>query len=331
MFDNNLPINQQVPAYLNDEPTDNPYHFELMIDEENHQFIGKRLDYYLANCLPFSRGIVQRWVEQKEVYVNGQAKHNNYRLKADDEIVVDAQPLPSDLAFSAENIALKCVYEDDDLLIIHKPIGMVCHPAPGNWQHTLVNALLYHYPQTVLLPRAGLVHRLDKMTSGLLVVAKHLSSYTALVAQLQQRLFKREYLAIVRGLLTHSGTVDQPIARHPILKTKMAIVPVGKGGKLATTHYKSIKVDVQNNCTLVHCQLETGRTHQIRVHMTSIGYDLLGDILYGKDTTSVFYQMQRQALHAFKLTLTQPITGNLICVEVLPEDEMLNVLKPMLA
>ncbi len=205
-----------------------------------------------------------------------------------------------------EAIALQVVFEDEQLLVVDKPAGLVVHPGSGNRSGTLMNALLHHAPQLAAIPRAGIVHRLDKDTSGLLVVAKTLAAQTDLVRQLQARTVKRHYLALVHGTLAKDGTVDAPIGRHPVQRTKMAVV---ERGREARTHYAVRERFAA--ATLVECRLETGRTHQIRVHMASIGHPLVGDPTYGKRKSgdARLDAFPRQALHAFRLALIHPATG----------------------
>ena len=217
-----------------------------------------------------------------------------------------------------EDIALNIVYEDEALLIIDKPAGLVVHPGSGNWSGTLQNALLHHAPQLANVPRAGIVHRLDKDTSGLMVVAKTLPAQTALVRQLQARTVKRFYQALVRGVLERGGTVDAPLGRHPTQRTRMAVVATGKP---ARTHYRIVERFV--DCTLVDCALETGRTHQIRVHMLSLGHPLVGDPVYGSGASRIPRgpEFARQALHARRLGLIHPLTGKpMQWKSALPED-----------
>lgn len=210
------------------------------------------------------------------------------------------------------------VHEDSALLIINKPAGLVVHPGSGNWTGTLQNALLHHAPELEQVPRAGIVHRLDKDTSGLMVVARTLEAQTDLVRQLQARTVKRYYYALVRGNMERGGTVDAPIGRHSTQRTKMAIM---QGGKPARTHYRIVERFL--DCTLVECALETGRTHQIRVHMTSIGHPLVGDPVYGTGASRVPIgpEFPRQALHARRLGLVHPLTGkSMLWKSELPED-----------
>jgi 23S rRNA pseudouridine1911/1915/1917 synthase len=238
-------------------------------------------------------------------------------------------------AFKPENIALDIVYEDDTILVINKPAGLVVHPAAGNWSGTLLNALLHHLPQLGDVPRAGIVHRLDKDTSGLLVVAKTLEAQTSLVRQLQARTVKREYRAIVWGIMWRHGTVNQPIGRHSHARTKMAI---SRTGKPAVTHYEVLERFGTN--TYVRCQLETGRTHQIRVHMQFLKAPIVGDKVYGIGNIIPHKQMtqtlrdaitdfNRQALHAVKLGLIHPKTNEFMEWQTELADDMRGLLEAM--
>jgi 23S rRNA pseudouridine1911/1915/1917 synthase len=217
-----------------------------------------------------------------------------------------------------EDIPLDVVFEDETLLVINKPAGLVVHPGSGNWSGTLMNALLHHVPGIEVVPRAGIVHRLDKDTSGLLVVAKTLEAQTHLVRQLQERTVRRIYLALAAGAMKHEGTVNEPIGRHPSQRIKMAIVPENRGGKPAITNIRILELFPYT--TFVECSLETGRTHQIRVHMAAIHHPLVGDQVYGKHNPKL-PEFPRQALHATRLGLVHPLTGLKMQWEVpMPED-----------
>jgi 23S rRNA pseudouridine1911/1915/1917 synthase len=272
---------------------------------------GLRLDQVLAKLLPdYSRSRLQSWIENEQVLLNGKSASIKQKVWGGETLDVIPQSDPAEQSHQAENIALDIVYEDDSILVINKPVGLVVHPGSGNWQGTLLNALLHHAPQLAGIPRAGIVHRLDKDTSGLLVVAKTLTAQTDLVRQLQARTVQREYLALVCGEVTRNGKVDAPIDRHPAQRTKMAVVP---DGKPAITHY-SIEERFPG-CTLLRCKLETGRTHQIRVHMAHIHHPLVGDSAYLKGAQKCPAQMRtvladfpRQALHAERLGLVHPET-----------------------
>jgi 23S rRNA pseudouridine1911/1915/1917 synthase len=270
---------------------------------------GQRLDKVVAGLVPqFSRSRLQQWFEAGHVTVDGKPVRGKGTAFGDETVVVVPQPAPEDTAFAPEAIRLDIVYEDDAILVINKPAGLVVHPGSGNWSGTLLNGLLHHCPQLVSVPRAGIVHRLDKDTSGLMVVGKTLESQTDLVRQLQARSVKREYLALVWGTPRLSGTIDSPIARHPKERTKMAVVssPLAKP---AITHYELLETGELDRrpVSLVQCRLETGRTHQIRVHMQHLGYTLVGDTVYGKPHLQSFFH--RQALQARRLGLVHPSTG----------------------
>lgn len=262
-----------------------------------------RLDQALAQLLPaFSRSRLQQWIKAERVWIDGKTLSPKDKVWGGEAVVLEPEADPAEVAFAPENIPLDIIYQDDTLAVINKPAGLVVHPGSGNWSGTLLNALLHHFPQVAGVPRAGIVHRLDKDTSGLMVVAKTLTAQTDLVRQLQARTVKREYLALVEGTLIGSGRVDAPIGRHPTQRVKMAVV---ESGKAAVTHYQV--VEQLPGCTLVRCRLETGRTHQIRVHMLSLGHPLVGDPVYGKSRGSAA-EFARQALHATQLELTHPVS-----------------------
>ena len=273
---------------------------------------GLRLDQALQQLLPdYSRSRLQTWIKDKRVTLDGECVAPKQAVWGGGKVRVEPELHPSETPYAAEEIALDIVYEDDALLVVNKPAGLVVHPGSGNWQGTMLNALLHHAPQLACIPRAGIVHRLDKDTSGLLVVAKTLTSQTDLVRQLQARSVKRDYLAVVQGLVACDGEVDAPLGRHPSQRVKMAIV---HNGKPAVTHYTVLEHFERH--TLIRCSLETGRTHQIRVHMQSIGHPLAGDPVYGGRPMNLPPQLQdvirnlgRQALHAERLGLIHPVSG----------------------
>ena len=272
------------------------------------EMAGLRLDQALARLLPEeSRSRLARLIEEGHVRIDGETAAVRRKVKSGESVEVWLAPRPVDTAFRAEAIDLTIIHEDGDLLVIDKPAGLVVHPGSGNWEGTMLNALLHHVPQAQSLPRAGIVHRLDKETSGLLVVAKTEAAQAALVRQLQARSVSRTYLAVARGRVARDGTVDAPIGRHPVQRTKMAVVP---NGKPAVTHYELIERFPAH--TLLQCRLETGRTHQIRVHLASIGHPLEGDVAYAGRGQRVF---GRQALHAWKLAFVHPSSGKTLSFE----------------
>jgi 23S rRNA pseudouridine1911/1915/1917 synthase len=269
------------------------------------EYVGLRLDQVLARLLPeYSRSRLARWVREQQITLDGRTAVPSEKLRGGERIELVPSLDPEILAHRAQDIPLEVIYEDDTLLVVNKPPGLVVHPGSGNWDGTLLNALLKHAPRLERLPRAGIVHRLDKDTSGLLVVAKTLAAQTDLVRQLQARTVTRSYLALVHGRVPRDGKVDAPIGRHPAHRTRMAVVARGKP---AITHYEI--VERYETTTLLRCRLETGRTHQIRVHLNSIGYPLVGDPVYGKKRPLPdALRFERQALHADKLVLVHPAT-----------------------
>ncbi|OWW22810.1 RNA pseudouridine synthase [Noviherbaspirillum denitrificans] len=273
------------------------------------QFCGVRLDKALSLLLTdYSRSRIQQWIDAGHVTVDGQPARGKTTMLGDETIVVEPQEAEEEQAYKPEAMPLSIVHEDKAILVINKPAGLVVHPAAGNWSGTLLNGLLHHAPALATVPRAGIVHRLDKETSGLMVVAKTLQAQTDLVRQLQARTVKREYLALVWGQPQVSGRIEAAIGRHPRDRIRMA-VSHHESAKAAVTHYNRLATGSLDGrqVSLIKCRLETGRTHQIRVHMQSIGFSLVGDPLYGKPhLASVF---PRQALHAFRLGLGHPASG----------------------
>ncbi len=269
---------------------------------------GRRLDQWLAEVLSqHSRNRLQTWIKEGRVLVDGVVpKEPKHKLAGGESIAVQEPEDEIRQSDMPEDIPLDIVFEDEAVLVINKPAGLVVHPGSGNWNGTLMNALLHHHPAAAEIPRAGIVHRLDKDTSGLMVVAKTLEAQTDLVRQLQARTVRRQYLAVVNGTVAADGTVDKPIGRHPSQRVKMAVVPENRGGKPGITHYRIL--EWYRYSTLIECSLETGRTHQIRVHMTSLSHPLLGDPVYGRPDKRL-PEFDRQALHATRLGLLHPLSG----------------------
>jgi 23S rRNA pseudouridine1911/1915/1917 synthase len=294
-------------------------------------FSGLRLDQVAAKLFPdYSRARLQLWIKSGELTVDGKQLKIREKLISGELLELHAEVENED-RWEAENLAIDIVYEDDELIVINKEAGLVVHPAAGHASGTLLNALLAYSPELASVPRAGIVHRLDKDTSGLMVVAKTLLAQNHLVNQLQERSVSREYEAVVFGTMTGGGKVEADIGRHPRHRTKMAVVNFG--GKEAITHYRLIKRFKHH--THVRCMLETGRTHQIRVHMAHIKHALIGDPLYAgrpripKAASELLINtlrgFPRQALHARRLSLRHPTSDEIVSWEVpLPEDfEML--------
>src|SRR5262245_8103879 len=278
---------------------------------------GLRLDQALARLFPdYSRNRLARWVRDGQVRIDGRrVLAPRHKVGGGEAIELDPAPQNDTPAHRGENIPLDAVHEDGSLLVLNKPAGLVVHPGSGNWHGTLLNALLHHAPALADVPRAGIVHRLDKDTSGLLVVAKTLAAQAELVRQLQARSVKREYLAVVHGRPSRDGKVDAPIGRHPVNRTRMAVTARGRP---AATHYQVL--ERYDNASLLRCRLETGRTHQIRVHLGSLGHPLVGDPTYGKRNSSIPFP--RQALHAERLALVHPVTRKTMSWQVDPPADM---------
>ncbi len=299
---------------------------------------GQRLDQVLAKLLPdYSRSRLQQWIKDGFVKVDGTTPKIKYKVKGQELLEVDlANALTCHLEtpLSPQAIPLDIVYEDSDIIMINKPTGLVVHPGAGNPDGTLLNALLHHDASLSQIPRAGVIHRLDKDTTGLLVIARNLKAHSHLVAQLQNRRFDRAYRAIVVGTMSGGGTVDQPIGRHPKQRTKMAVI---KGGRPSITHYRI------HTRYLTHTELsvilETGRTHQIRVHMAHIKHPLVGDPTYGgrlripaggnEALCNTLRQFARQALHAEKLGFIHPRSGEPVCWQAPIPSDMQNLAKQL--
>ncbi|AUI66120.1 MULTISPECIES: 23S rRNA pseudouridine(1911/1915/1917) synthase RluD [Glaesserella] len=304
--------------------------------EVTSDLLGARLDQALAQLFPdYSRSRIKVWIENEQVSVNGKIVNKAREKVFGGELIEIQAEVEEEVRFEPQDIPLNIVYEDDDILVINKPVDLVVHPGAGNPDGTVLNALLHHYPQIAEVPRAGIVHRLDKDTTGLMVIAKTIPAQTHLVTALQKREITREYEAVASGIMTQGGKVDEPMARHPTKRTAMAVHPMGKP---AVTHYRIM--ERFRNYTRLRLRLETGRTHQIRVHMAHIAHPLLGDQLYGgrpcppKGATPEFLDVlrnfKRQALHAAMLRLHHPITNELMEWHApLPDDfvELIHALK----
>lgn len=279
-------------------------HYNLNITDENSE---KRIDRFLSEYFSeYSRSFFQKLIKEKQILVNKKEIKSNYKLNRDDMVEITI-PDPEILDVEPENIPLDILYEDEDLIIVNKPKGMVVHPSAGHYSNTLVNALLYHCKDQLSgingTMRPGIVHRIDQNTTGSLVVCKNDFSHNSLAEQLKEHSITRKYRAIVHGILKEDeGTIDQPIGRHPIDRKKMAINH--KNGRHAVTHYRVL--ERFQNFTYIECQLETGRTHQIRVHMSSIHHPILGDDVYGPSKCP--YHLQGQTLHAMVIGFIHPRT-----------------------
>ncbi len=299
-------------------------------------FTGKRIDQALAEIFPqYSRMRLKNWLETEQILIDGKTKKPKDKIAGGESVIIQAK-IESECEHAAENIPLNIIFEDESIIIINKPAGLVVHPAAGNRSSTLLNALLFHVPELANLPRAGIIHRIDKETSGLLVIAKTLEAQTDLVKQLQSHEITREYEAIIQGTLTGGGTISVPIGRHPQQRIKMAVVD---NGKPATTHYWII--ERFNAHTHIKVKLETGRTHQIRVHLAHINHPIIGDPTYGgrmklpkgasQELVSALKGFKRQALHARRLQLAHPVTRELVTFEADLPDDMVRLLEELKA
>ncbi|RBW63857.1 23S rRNA pseudouridine(1911/1915/1917) synthase RluD [Vibrionales bacterium C3R12] len=293
--------------------------------------LGQRLDQAVAELFSdFSRSRVKEWILDSKIQVDGVViTKPRIRVMGGEEIIVHAE-LEDEERWEAQDIALDIVYEDDDILVINKPRGLVVHPGAGTPDGTVLNALLFHYPQIAEVPRAGIVHRLDKDTTGLMVVAKTVPAQTRLVRALQKRRITREYEAIAIGKMTAGGMIEKPIGRHT---TKRVLMAVNEMGKPAVTHYRVAEHFREH--TRIRLRLETGRTHQIRVHMSYLQYPLLGDIAYGgraripkdasQELTDMIRGFDRQALHAVMLKFEHPVTDETVEFHAPVPDDMIEM------
>ncbi len=311
-------ISIDLDAENSDDSIDMDAELELRQLTIGAQMHGQRLDRALAELIPeFSRSYLQQLIDLSGVTINGTVVMKaSARIKAGDVACVELRPTPQSLAFKPEAMCLDIVYEDDHLMVINKPAGLVVHPAPGNWSGTLLNGLLAHDKKATLLPRAGIVHRLDKDTSGLMVVARTRATMDALVQLIAARDVSRQYVAICHRTWTGAQhqEVDVPVGRDPRNRLRMAVVDLEKNaGKQAKTTIDLL--DSADDSSVVRCTLHTGRTHQIRVHMAHLGYPLIADETYGGVKKA---GMTRQALHAFRLAFIHPVTGKALKFESEP-------------
>lgn len=295
--------------------------YKIPLEEED-----ERIDKWISNALEsLSRSYIQKLIKEDMVFVNGKPQKASYRVKEDDEIRFQI-PDAAGPDIEAEDIPLSILYEDDDILIVNKPKGMVVHPAPGHYGATLVNAVMFHCKENLSgiggVMRPGIVHRIDKDTTGSLIICKNDAAHQNISAQLKAHSITRKYRAIVHGRLTaEEGCIDAPIGRDIKDRKKMAVNE--KNGKPAITHYKVLQRF--RDYTYIECQLETGRTHQIRVHMSSIGHPILGDILYSGYKTR--FHLEGQTLHAMTLGVVHPVTGEYLEVEAPLPDYFVHLLE----
>ncbi len=318
---------------LSHTPDSNPIDY---IDDEDFialevplEVSGERLDKFLGGALPdYSRNRLKAWVEAGAVTVDGKVTKVRHLLRGSESIKVFPQEMPEQFAFAPEDIPLDVVYEDDTLIVINKPAGLVVHPAAGNWTGTLLNGLLHRFPELKQLPRAGIVHRLDKDTSGLMVVARTDIAQTSLVRQLQERTVGRRYLAWVWGDAPSQGKVLAIVGRDQRDRLKMAVG--SSQGKPAATLFRRLAKGVfaESPTALLECRLETGRTHQIRVHLESLSFPLLGDPVYRKRIPGAakLLPFTRQALHAYALSLHHPATHEVMTWFRLPPQDLIDLL-----
>ncbi|MEX2353848.1 MAG: 23S rRNA pseudouridine(1911/1915/1917) synthase RluD [Gammaproteobacteria bacterium] len=293
---------------------------------------GKRLDQALAELCPqHSRSRLQGWIKSGYITVNAMTPRQRDVVQGGETINIHAEIENPDRTWAREDIPLEIIHTDQDIIVLNKPPGLVVHPGAGNPEHTLLNALLYHTPELERIPRAGIVQRLDKDTSGLMIIARTLTAHTWLVDQIQNRQVTRQYQSIVSGVMTAGGTVEAPIGRHPIKRKRMAVVD---NGKPARTHYRVIKRFQAH--TFIQLNLESGRTHQIRVHMAHIRHPVTGDPVYGgrqrfpksagAPLLEALQKFPRQALHACRLELKHPASGETVSWEAPLPDDMTSLL-----
>lgn len=300
----------------------------------NSNDAGVRVDQYLAKMFPeYSRGSIQKWIADGSILINSQSCKSKYKLKGFENITVDVT-IQAAIEDKPQKMDLDIIYEDNEIIVVNKPAGLLVHPGAGNPDNTLLNGLLAHNPSQSLLPRAGIVHRLDKMTSGLMVVAKTNNAVKSLIGQMKDHTVTRQYFAIVKGVIKTNNLIDHPIGRHKTHRTKMAVV---LNGKRAVTHF-----DILENFkhyTVIKVSLETGRTHQIRVHMHYVNHQLLGDPVYGNHLRvepgiepglkDIIREFPRQALHARVLSFLHPETKNTVTFKSKIPDDIADLIEEL--
>lgn len=289
-------------------------------------FAGERLDRFLAQALPqYSRTRLQRWIELGAVRWDERILGRRHRLSGLERVTVEPQPLEAEQAFGPEPVEFEVHDSDDSLLVINKHAGLVVHPAAGNWHGTLLNGLLHRFRDQAALPRGGIVHRLDRDTSGLMVVARNEQAMSSLGGQIAERSMGRRYLALVQGRTEASGVIDAPLARDPSNRLRFSVTREGTGKSARTDFVRLAEGAIgPRPVSLLECRLHTGRTHQIRVHMRHIGHSIVGDVLYGGLTDA---RCARQALHAWRLALVHPASGEPVAWRVLPPADMQDVIQ----
>jgi 23S rRNA pseudouridine1911/1915/1917 synthase len=308
----NLPITSKFQIALGD-------HTESIIFNIPQEFIGFRTDSALAEIIAdLSRSKLTNWLKQGHILINQQQVKPKEKILGGEAVIINPPLTEISKSFAPENLPLNIVYEDSQLLVLDKPAGLTVHPGNGNWHGTLLNGLLYHYPELAVIPRAGIVHRLDKDTTGLMVVARTAAAQLHLIQQLQQRSVSRVYRALVEGHPFKQGIINKNIGRDPFNRLKMTTLDYG--GREAITHYRVLQQF--DKIAYIECKLETGRTHQIRVHMKNIAHPIVGDLSYGSrkinyhpDVVTAIQNLHRQALHAIKLSFIHPQNGKVISIK----------------
>ncbi|MEI7530603.1 MAG: RluA family pseudouridine synthase [Betaproteobacteria bacterium] len=332
----------ELPDYIDDEAfMEEVLPVTTIQLEISKSYRGVRIDKCIADLIPqYSRSKIQQWILKGSISINKIPISSKYMIIGGEWLELDIPEEPQNNAFKPENIPLEVVYSDKEVGVINKPVGMVVHPAVGNWGGTMLNGILHHFPECSLVPRAGIVHRLDKDTSGLLVFSKTLESHTNLVRQLQERSMKRKYLALIWGEAPYEKTIDVAIGRDQRDRIKMGVTHVNNG-KTAKTHIKKIEsVSFHGKViSLIQCQLETGRTHQIRVHLESIGLPLINDPLYRQKVPQITnnklkelmrdtgFESYGQFLHAMELGFLNPLHKTQIEFQIKPDDLFIKTLK----